>query len=218
VGDSIYVTGGNHNGGGDHSSWGWRYVIAEDRWEAIPTLPAVTQAGGAALAGFAYFGDVNGNLTQFDPRTRTTRPIPAAGGVVPRDHSQLVEFQGELWLIGGRQVNVRETVRVAIYDPASETWRPGPNLAFARAGFAVAATRELLIVAGGELLCCQPWRVLPAVEAIAAGADQWRALPDLPTPLHGFGGIIHGNAFYTVGGTIVAGAVTNQGIVQVLRW
>ena len=218
VGDSIYVTGGNHNGGGDHSSWGWRYVIAEDRWEAIPTLPAVTQAGGAALAGFAYFGDVNGNLTQFDPRTRTTRQIPAAGGAVPRDHSQLVEFQGELWLIGGRQVNVRETARVAIYDPASETWRPGPNLAFARAGFAVAATRELLIVAGGELLCCQPWRVLPAVEAIAAGADQWRALPDLPTPLHGFGGIIHGNAFYTVGGTIVAGAVTNQGIVQVLRW
>ena len=127
VGDSIYVTGGNHNGGGDHSSWGWRYAIAEDRWEAIPTLPAVTQAGGAALAGFAYFGDVNGNLTQFDPRTRTTRQIPAAAGAVPRDHSQLVEFQGELWLIGGRQVNVRETVRVSIYDPASETWRPGPQ-------------------------------------------------------------------------------------------
>ncbi|HEX5635083.1 MAG TPA: hypothetical protein VFX50_17690, partial [Gemmatimonadales bacterium] len=143
---------------------------------------------------------------------------PGAGGGVPRDHSQLVEFQGELWLIGGRQVNVRETVRVSIYDPASETWRLGPNLGLARAGFAAASTRELLIVAGGELLCCQPWRVLPSVEAIAAGENQWRALPDLPTPLHGFGGIIHGNAFYTVGGTVVAGAVTNAGIVQVLRW
>ena len=218
IGDSIYVTGGNHNGGGDHSSQGWRYVIAENRWEAIPALPGVTQAGGAALAGFAYFGDVNGNLAQFDPRTRTTRQIASAGGGVPRDHSQLVEFQGEIWLIGGREVNVRETVRVSIYDPASETWRLGPNLAFARAGFAAAATRELLIVAGGELLCCQPWRVLPSVEAIEAGGGQWRALPDLPTPLHGFGGIIFGNAFYTVGGTVVAGAATNAGIVQVLRW
>ncbi len=218
IGDSIYVTGGNHNGGGDHSSQGWRYVIAENRWEAIPTLPGVTQAGGATLAGFAYFGDVNGNLTQFDPRTRATRQIASAGGGVPRDHSQLVEFQGELWLIGGRQVNVRETVRVSIYDPASETWRLGPNLARARAGFAAAATRELLVVAGGELLCCQPWSVLPAVEAIAAGGEQWQPLPDLPTPLHGFGGIIFGNAFYTVGGTVVAGAVSNAGIVQVLRW
>jgi len=218
IGDSIYVTGGNHNGGGDHSSQGWRYSIAENRWEAIPTLPGVTQAGAAALNGFAYFGDINGNLVQFDPRTRTTQNIPGAGGGVPRDHSQLVAFQGELWLIGGRQVNVRETVRVSIYDPASESWRLGPNLMTARAGFAAAATSELLIVAGGELLCCQPWRVLPTVEAIAAGGDQWRALPDLPTPLHGFGGIIFGNAFYTVGGTVVAGGVSNAGIVQVLRW
>jgi N-acetylneuraminic acid mutarotase len=218
IGDSIYVTGGNHNGGGDHSSQGWRYVIAENRWEAIATLPGVTQSAGAALAGFAYFSDINGNLTQFDPRTRTTRQILGAAGNVPRDHSQLVEFQGELWLIGGRQVNVRETARVSIYDPASETWRQGPNLGLARAGFAAAATRELLVVAGGELLCCQPWRVAASVEAIAAGGDQWRALPDLPTPLHGFGGIIHGNAFYTVGGTVAPGAVSNAGIVQVLRW
>ena len=218
VGDSIYVTGGNHNGGGDHSAFGWRYVIAEDRWESISALPGVTQAGAAALAGFGYFGDFNGNLVQFNPRTRTTRNIAGAGGGVPRDHSQLVAFQGELWLIGGRQLNVRETVRVSIYDPASETWRLGPNLARGRAGFAAAASPELLIVAGGELLCCQPWRVAASVEAIAAGGDQWRALPDLPTPLHGFGGIIFGNAFHTVGGTVVPGAVSNAGIVQVLRW
>ena len=129
-----------------------------------------------------------------------------------------VAFQGELWLIGGRQLNVRETVRVSISDPASASWRPGPNLALGRAGFATAASAELLIVAGGELLCCQPWRVAASVEAIAAGDGQWRALPDLPTPLHGFGGIVFGNAFFTVGGTVVPGAVSNAGIVQVLRW
>jgi hypothetical protein len=129
-----------------------------------------------------------------------------------------VAFQGELWMIGGRQLNVRETARVSIYDPASETWRLGPILRVARAGFAAAASRELLVVAGGELLCCQPWRAVSSVEAIAAGGGEWGSLPDLPTPLHGFGGLLFGNAFYTVGGTTVAGAVANAGIVQVLRW
>ena len=218
IGDSIYVTGGNHNGGGDHSANGWRYVIAEDRWETIAQLPGVTQAGAATLGGFAYFGDVDGNLVQFDPRTRTTRTIPSAPGAVPRDHSQLVAFQGELWMIGGRQVNVRETARVSIYDPASEAWRMGPTLGTARAGFAAAASREFLFVAGGELLASQPWRVVASVEAIAAGSGEWRAMPDMPTPLHGFGGIVFGNAFYTVGGTVVAGAVSNAGIVLRLGW
>ena len=217
IGDSIYVTGGNHNGGGDHSANGWRYVIGENRWEAIAQLPGLTQAGGAALGGFAYFSDTQGTLVQFDPRTRATRTIPAPAGNIPRDHSALLAFQGELWLIGGRQVGVRETAVVSIYDPAAETWRRGPTLATARAGFAAAASREMLVVAGGEILSGVP-RVLASVEAIAAGGDQWRALPDTPTPLHGFGGILFGNAFYTVGGTIVPGAVQNAGIVQVLRW
>ena len=218
IGGSIYVTGGNHNGGGDHSFSGWRYVIAEGRWENIASLPAITQAGAAALAGFAYFSDTQGALVQFDPRTLATRTIPPAPGTVPRDHSNLVAFQGELWLIGGRQVGVRETARVSIYDPASETWRMGPTLRTARAGFAAAASREMLFVAGGEILSGTPWHVLASVEAIEAGGEQWRAMPDLPTPLHGFGGIVFGNAFYTVGGTVVAGAVSNAGIVQVLRW
>jgi hypothetical protein len=40
----------------------------------------------------------------------------------------------------------------------------------------------------------------------------------MPTAVHGFGGMIRGNAFYTLGGTTIAGGVANAGIVQVLRW
>ena len=216
IAGSIYVTGGNHNGGGDHSSAGWRYVIAENRWEAVAQLPNVTQAGAAVLDGFAWFSDMQGNLVQFDPRTRATRNIQGDGRA-PRDHSQLVAFQGELWMIGGRIVGDRETARVSIFDPASETWRFGPQLSTARAGFAVAATPTRIIVAGGEILS-GVWRTLASVEAFGAGQSQWSALPALPTALHGFGGMIRGDAFYTLGGTTIPGAVVNAGIVQVLRW
>jgi hypothetical protein len=218
IGDSIYVTGGNHSGGGDHSSNGWRFIIAENRWEAIPELPAVTQAAGAALAGFAYFSDIQGNLVQFDPRTRNTRNIPKAPGNIPRDHSQLVAFQGELWLIGGRQVGGAETATVRIYDPASETWRIGPPLALARAGFAAAATRERLFVAGGEKLSPPGFTVYTSVEAIAGGGAGWQAMPSMPGPRHGFGAIATDNSFITVGGSTLAAEQVNPGIVQILSW
>jgi len=217
VGDSIYVTGGGRSGGGDQSSNGWRWVIPENRWEAIPELPNVTAAGAATLGGFAYFADIQGNLVQFNPRTRTTRSIPAAPGGWARDHSQLVAFQGELWMIAGRQPLVVQHGNVAIYDPASDTWRQGPGLANGRAGFAAAASRDLLFVAGGERLT-PPFGVLNSVEAIAAGGGAWQAMPSLPTALHGFGAIATGTSFITVGGSTVAAEQINPGIVHILRW
>lgn len=213
---SIYVTGGNPGGDGDQTSHGWCYLIAEGRWATVAELPDSTQAGAASLDGFAYFADVRGSLVQFNPRTRATRPIPTEG-IAPRDHSRLVAFQGELWLIGGREEGRSETALVSIYDPAAESWRRGPNLLAARAGFAVATSPTLLVVAGGEILFGTR-RTLSSVEVIGAGQGAWSALPELPTPLHGFGAIIHGSAFHTVGGTTRAGGVSNPGIVQILRW
>jgi N-acetylneuraminic acid mutarotase len=217
VGDDIYFTGGNTQGVGDQETPGWRYIVAEDRWEAVAGLPWVAQSGAATLGGFAYFASVSGNLYQFNPRTRQTRVI-AGDRAAPRDHSQLVAFQGELWLLGGRSVNLPSgTSQVAIFDPATETWRAGPNLAVARAGFAAAASDTMLVVAGGENLAF-PYRTLASVEAIAAGANSWTTLPGLPAAVHGTAGAIHGNAFYVLGGSRVAGGTVNSGDVQIYRW
>lgn len=139
------------------------------------------------------------------------------GSSTPRDHSQLVAFQGELWMIGGRSPS-RTTGIVSIFDPASETWRAGPLLATPRAGFAAASSGTLLVVAGGELITENPWRTISSVEAIAAGQGQWSALPTMPMPVHGVPGVMHGNAFYALGGSTQAGAATNPGAVQALRW
>jgi hypothetical protein len=52
------------------------------------------------LNGYAYFGSAGGTLFQMDPRTLATRLIPRDASA-PRDHSQLVAFQGELWMRPG---------------------------------------------------------------------------------------------------------------------
>jgi hypothetical protein len=216
-GGDLYVTGGNHQAVGSHASNGWRYLAAQNRWENVAGLPSHSAAGAAVLAGFAYFSDTGGGLVQFDPRTGLTRTI-ASDNRAPRDHSQMVAFQGELWMLGGRQLFAGTSRAVSIYDPASETWRAGPQMRNLRSGFAAAASPTMLMVAGGEFITSNPNRVIETAEAIAAGQQDWTSLPPLPTPVHGMGGAIRGNNFYVFGGSTVAAQAVNTGMVQVLRW
>lgn len=208
---SVYVAGGNANGGGDQSGSGWRYVVAENRWEGVPQLPASRAAGAATLGGYGWFGHADGSLTQFNPRTRATRVIPGDNRA-PRDHSQLVAFGGELWMIGGR--GNAETGRVSIFDPAAEAWRAGPAMRVARAGSAAAANGTTLVVAGGEVIQGGN-RTAGEVEAILAGDAAWFDLTALPTPVHGASASIHGGSLYVFGGSTLAGGVQNPGTVQV---
>ena len=213
LGDEVMVSGGFAAGSAPR---GARYSIASGTWESTELMPPAAASGGAPLYGFAWFGDMSGSLYQHDPRTGHARQF-APDFRAPRDHSNLVAFQGELWMIGGRTELVNESAAVSIFDPASETWRPGPPMRAARAGFAAAATPTALIVAGGEIIS-GTFRTLNGVEAIAAGQQEWSMLPNLPTAIHGVGGAVHGNAFFAIGGSTRAGNATNPGIVQVYRW
>lgn len=213
---SVYVTGGNDNGAVVSAAPGWRYVASENRWQEVPGLPPYTQAGSTALGGFGYFGTVVGAMRQFDPRTGAWREI-AADVVNTRDHSQLVAFQGEIWMIGGRS-GTRTTGVVSIWDPASETWRAGPVLNTPRAGFAAAASATTLFVAGGENITAQPWSVVASAEAIAAGEGRWTAMPAPPLAVHGVPGVVHGNSFVILGGSTQPGVAANTPRTQILRW
>jgi hypothetical protein len=167
------------------------------------------------LNGFAWFGSLNA-LYQFNPRTQQVRLI-AGDGRVFRDHSQLVAFQGELWLMGGRNTLGQPNPSVSIFDPASETWRVGPLMRNNHAGFAASASGTMIFVAGGEKLDA-PSGVVSSAEAIAAGDSGWTALPSLPVAVHGVGSGIYGNAFFTLGGSRVQATATNSGDVQIYRW
>jgi len=209
---SFYFAGGN---GEDGDAPGWRYDFGTNAWQPIAELPNVSASGAAMLNGFAYFGTIT-SMYQYNPRTRQVRLI-AGDGRVLRDHSQIVAFQGEIWQIGGRNSQGSPHPSISIYDPASETWRPGPPMIGNRAGFAAAATSTLLFVAGGEKLDA-PSGVIATAEAIAAGDATWSAIPRLPIAVHGVGSGIIGNAFYVLGGSRVQSTAINFGDVQIYRW
>jgi len=218
IGDQLFVTGGFRNDVvGDQDNAGWRYVESGNRWEPVPGLPRYAASGAASLNGYAYFASDTGELTQFDPRTHAARVIPGDASRDLRDHSQLVAFMGELWLMAGRGTGSGETQRVSIFDPASETWRSGPPLRLPRGGFAAAVSATQIIIAGGEVVI-RGHLVRGEVEAIAAGESAWSALPGLPVPVHGVGGAVSGNAFYALGGSSAAGLAVNSGQVQIYRW
>jgi len=218
VGGDVFVTGGyrTDNAPGQEIS-GWRYRAATGAWEPAPQLPDVAANAAAVLNGSAYFGQRSGDIHQVDLKTLVSRRIPGDGRA-GRDHAQLLAFQGELWMIGGRDTRLVDHGRVSIFDPASETWRPGPFLNSSRAGFAAAASSTAIFVAGGERIGTPSWSVIDSFEAIAAGENQWTRLAATPVRMHGVNGAVHGNAFYMLGGSSAPGGVANHGTVQIYSW
>ena len=57
---------------------------------------------------------------------------------------------GELWVMGGvTSARLDVTRRIDIYAPATDAWRPGPDLPGAETHMAVVAIGDDVIVAGG---------------------------------------------------------------------
>lgn len=176
----VYFSGGAPLGQGQQDVAAFRFDIAAARWEPVPELSFNFGSHAAVLNGYAYVGNAPGSLQQFDPRGRFVRTI-AAPDFTQRDHSQVVAFMDEIWMIAGRSP---ETRSVAIYDPVSERWRAGPAIRHARGGFAAAAVGRHIVITGGEVLE-QSLYVEGRSELYEAGAEAWGPAPDLPVPVHG---------------------------------
>ncbi|MCC7358360.1 MAG: hypothetical protein IT317_02725 [Anaerolineales bacterium] len=106
-----------------------------------------------------------------------------------------------------------------IYDPASDTWRVGPDMRFPRAGFAAAVAGDRLYVAGGELLSVFPEQVVTTVAMFDFAANRWVETFDLSDGhgLYGVSGAGVGEVFYLVGGSRQPGVVDPQGTVWAYR-
>jgi hypothetical protein len=202
---AIYMSGGAPNDGGDQSVGGFRYDIAAGRWDPRPELLFNLGSHAAVLNGRAYIGTDDGSLQEYDPRRRASRRIEPANAAIGRDHSQVVAFLGEIWMIAGR---LPENAAVAIYDPVSERWRVGPALQRRRGGFAAAVVDDQIVVGGGELIATFPGSVVPSVEVYTTGADAWQFAPNLPIPVHGVAGAGLLGRFHAISGATVAGSIS----------
>ncbi|HET6604542.1 MAG TPA: hypothetical protein VFG21_10090 [Xanthomonadaceae bacterium] len=201
VDGGIYMVGGAPNGGGDQSRSAYRYDVTGASWEPVDELGFMYGSHAAVVNGRAYIGNTDGSLQEFDPRARRVRRIAGLGDTL-RDHSQVVAFLGEVWMLGGR---TPETNSVAIYDPVGERWRSGPAFARPRAGFAAAVVGERIMIGGGELVSGRAAELEPTVEIYTAGAERWRFGPNLPVAVHGVPGAALDGRFVVVSGSALAG-------------
>ncbi|HVF34073.1 MAG TPA: hypothetical protein VND91_01985 [Candidatus Saccharimonadia bacterium] len=210
----VYVFGGFPGGQGDPGA-SWRYDVATNVHERLPGVFGVGASGAALLNGQFYLGSDSGEMIQYDPRSGLQRNIPRFGPRM-RDHSQVVAYLGEIWMIGGREFNQfgpNMQNDVTIFDPVSETWRAGPRMVRSHSGFAAAVLEDQIFVAGGEFTASGG--VIPNLEVIGPGESVWTLGPNMPIPVHGFQGVAHGGRFITIGGSTIAGQGGGNGAVQI---
>lgn len=132
----------------------------------------------------------------------------AASDAMARFEANGVVVGGELWVLGGfTSADLEVTTRVDIYDPAGDSWRPGPDLPGAETHFAVVNFEGDLIVSGGftgAFVGALP----PTTDAVwrwSAGAGAWSLGPPLPAAGAAFAWALLGTALHLAGGLAADG-------------
>lgn len=213
VAGAVYAFGGYLPLGVDDAPL-FKYDVASNTWASVTGVPYASASGSAFLNGRFYVGDADGDLFEFEPATGNSRLIPAFDAT-ERDHSQVVAFLGEIWMIGGRSLPTFEQSRVTIYNPVTGEWRTGPSLREARAGFAASVLGNRIVVAGGERVYRTPRLVITSMESIAAGSNAWTLGAPTPVAVHGVPGVVHAGRWYLPGGSTVAAIGAPTPVLQV---
>ena len=212
----IYVFGGSSAAGFRATSTAWRYDPKTDQWENLPPMPVKRMSGAAVTLHDTIYivGGVGGSqkMLVFDPTQLTWNEQP--GPEQPREHTAAVPYQGEIWTIAGRWRGLGELSSVEIYNPDSQSWRSGPRLEIPRGGFAAAVVGDEIFVAGGEVIMTGQTS-LASLEIYNPETETWEAGPNLPFAVHGLDGIEADGKFLIFGGSHRAGAISNEGRVQI---
>lgn len=124
----------------------------ETQWHREPDLPPST--GLKALAGAAlgdrFFITVPGlGMAIFD--TNRASWTLAGTGWQPRS-APVAAYRGEIWALGGR--DVPDFTATRIFNPATGTWRPGPETPRELSWGAAATVSGRLMVTGGAVIRC----------------------------------------------------------------
>jgi N-acetylneuraminic acid mutarotase len=113
---------------------------------------------------------------------------------------------GELWVMGGfLSSNLDVTPRVDIYDPATDTWRAGPDLPGAQTHVGVVTVGADIVLAGGFDGPYNVWSTNAAVWRWSASGAAWVRGPDLPTPRAAVAAALVGTAVHVAGGLATDG-------------
>lgn len=188
----------------------WRYDPATDQWRSLGEMPAAMAAGGAAVLDDHIYvmGRSSSQFYRYDPAAGTWEEL-TLNDTVARDHSAMVAYEGEIWVMGGRPFTHGETT---IYNPSTGESRPGPAMNSPRSGFAATVVAGQILVAGGERI--SPLSMVPTVEVYHPALGQWQTIDSLSVAVHGAGAAVVDDAVYVMLGSTLASDIFNPGLVQ----
>lgn len=139
----IYAIGGAAHNGGPKLDSVESIGPGENTWRPETPLPEPTRQGHAcALDGVIYCASIDG-IFAFDTsseRWDDAFPQPGEIGQAPLTAT----YRGEVWVMGGFRDR-----RTRCYNPATRTWRAGPDLPVGLAWGAAAVMDGRLILVGG---------------------------------------------------------------------
>jgi N-acetylneuraminic acid mutarotase len=145
----------------------WKYDVSNDTWSAGPSLPQPQGAGAAAIIDrtIYFYGGTNRqngiyndvashyalDLDNLEAGWQTRAPLPVA-----RNHLGGMALNGKIYAIGGQSVSYEKdtnTVRVDVYDPASDTWSQAADMprGLGHTTASIIAVNGQMIVIGGTI-------------------------------------------------------------------
>ncbi len=209
-------------GGYPHSSFqasvgAFAYDPEEDTWTPLTPMPTARGAHGAAVVdgrvylvgGVGADGDLLAEVDVYDIGAGTWSRGPALPA--PREHLGVTVHDGAVYAVAGRQGSLTTNMgTTSVLD--GDEWRRLARAPTPRGGVAVASFLDHVVLIGGE----QRHGTFGEVEAYDPADNKWTTWPSLPTPRHGLGAVVVGDALYSVMGGPEAG-FSYSAVVEVLR-
>ena len=153
---------------------------------------AISEDGEATSIGEAH---------EYDPATGTYKQLPETP--VPVDHSAVVTYRGDVYLVGGDS-NGQPLGELWRYSPDREEWEELTPMQTPRAGHGAAVIGDRLYVVGGTFADSGFSGVdagpLASLEIYDFRTGEWSSGPDMPTPRHHLAAAAVDGQLYAIGG------------------
>jgi N-acetylneuraminic acid mutarotase len=195
----------------------WIYSTESDNWAAGPELPKDRLRGGGGVVlhqGSIYFvgGNRFGHSSGFVPwldrlDLATGQWQRLADAPQARDHFHAAIINGKLYAAGGRLSASdtgdhlsRTVAQMDVYDITTDTWQTVQSpLPTPRAGVAVVAMGDLLVVMGGESGTQEAAH--SEAESFDTKTQSWLSLPLMPQGRHGTQAVVIDGAIHILAGS-----------------
>ena len=129
---------------------------------------------------------------------------------LPRFEANGAVIDGQLWVMGGFTASTLQVTRqVDVYDPATDSWQPGPDLPGAETHIGVATVGRDVIVVGGFSGTFSNGPRPPDTTDVwrwSAAAGVWNPGPPLPSATAAFACALVGTELHVAGGLGADGA------------